>query len=132
MTARLLFTAFCLLVVLATFKIVADSMAIPANVPVPTPQPVVVTTPGVQHVSIDNWPTGTVTTTPWPLMTKTPGLPMCPVKHGQQCQVGARVNLKTPVPTPMPVYCTAKNLAMMAPRTVCEWVEPTAEIGLFR
>jgi hypothetical protein len=124
--------AVWLVALVAVFAIFAVSMhednpepfALPPTMPVTAISNGLGATNGtVYEVRVINLPTDAPAATYDVPVTPTPGVPFCPVKPGQVCQIPPAVVVVTPTE---PIICDATALALMNPGVVCEWrIAPT-------
>jgi hypothetical protein len=84
----------------------------------------------VLHVVVDNLTGIPLTTVLQPVSaidTPTPGMPFCPVKVGQICQIPPAVVVVTPTE---PIICDATAMALMSPGVVCVWSNPPTFVAM--
>jgi hypothetical protein len=77
----------------------------------------------VIRVFVENLTALPITTSLQPISTidtPTPGVPFCPVKVGEICQIPPAVVVVTPT---APIICDATAMPLMSPGVVCQWEE---------
>jgi hypothetical protein len=104
-------------------KTAPEPFALPPTMPAVTPIDALgATNPTVHEVVVMNWPTGVPAATYGVLLTDTPGVPFCPVKVGEICEIPPPPVV---VPTTVIALCTTETIATFVPGEICRWSDVT-------